>query len=40
MLVQEIRVAEGFRLFSTISTSKSDISHGIEGLLMLSYLPF
>ncbi|XP_040935632.1 midasin isoform X2 [Gossypium hirsutum] len=28
---EEIRVAESFRLFSTISTSKSDISHGIEG---------
>ncbi|XVF74359.1 hypothetical protein PTKIN_Ptkin13bG0104300 [Pterospermum kingtungense] len=28
---EEIRVAESFRLFSTISTSKSDISRGIEG---------
>ncbi|XP_022715201.1 midasin isoform X4 [Durio zibethinus] len=28
---EEIRVAESFHLFSTISTSKSDISRGIEG---------
>ncbi|XVF27001.1 hypothetical protein REPUB_Repub14bG0069100 [Reevesia pubescens] len=30
---EEIRVAESFRLFSTISTSKSDISRGIGGNL-------
>ncbi|KAJ0075983.1 hypothetical protein Patl1_33593 [Pistacia atlantica] len=28
---EEIRVAESFRLFSTISTSKLDVSHGNEG---------
>ncbi|GAV80132.1 AAA_5 domain-containing protein [Cephalotus follicularis] len=35
---EEIRVAESFRLFSTISTSKSDISHSTEGGKMLNVL--
>lgn len=31
--LQEIRVAEGFRLFSTITTSKLEILSSIQGLI-------
>lgn len=31
-LLQGIRVAEGFRIFSTISTSRNDVFYHVEGL--------
>ncbi|KAM7253719.1 hypothetical protein ACFE04_031401 [Oxalis oulophora] len=37
-LGKELRVADNFRLFSTVSTFKSDISHSIEGGNSLSVL--
>ncbi|KAM7483877.1 hypothetical protein LguiB_008460 [Lonicera macranthoides] len=35
---EAVRVAEGFRLFSTVSSSKLDVSHGSEGRNSLSTL--
>lgn len=35
-LMQAVEVAESFRLFATITTSKSDISHALEGLFIWS----
>jgi hypothetical protein len=35
-LMQAVEVAESFRLFATITTSQSDVSHALEGLFICS----
>jgi hypothetical protein len=32
ILMQVVEVSESFRLFGTITTSKNDVSHALEGM--------